>query len=141
MVRLWTIRAGKRGEGVSEAICKGRVSFGHGKIGDLGCFTDRDAVLNHLQNREEYEYWSPRKRGTLATQINRFVNQVEEDDLVVMPSKETTSMAIGVVTGGYQFDTDSESEFRHFRAVDWKKSRCPATPSSRICSLPASIRA
>ena len=58
-----------------------------------------------------------------AAQLNQFVNRIKIDDFVVMPRKVTNGVAIGIVTGGYQFDEDSE--FKHSRTLEWKEESLP----------------
>lgn len=117
MTRLWIVRAGAHGERELAAIEEGKLLPGFLDVGDLARLESRDAILAHL--REVLPDEGANRLRNFAAQLNQFVNQIEVGDYVVMPRKLTNGVAIGVVTGGYEFDP--ASDFKHMRAVDWKE--------------------
>jgi restriction system protein len=121
MTRLWIVRAGAQGEREYAAIDKSALLPGFLEVGDLSQRGDRDAILAYLQ-----EVWPDEGTNRLrnfAAQLNQFVNKIEIGDYVVMPRKLTNGVAIGVVTGNYQFD--AASDYKHSRSVEWKEESLP----------------
>lgn len=121
MTKLWIVRAGAHGERELAAIDQGKLFPGFLEVGDLRFCNDRDAVLSHLQEVMPDEGINTLRN--FAAQLNQFVNRLEVGDVVVMPRKLTDGVAIGIVTGDYQFD--GESAFKHSRAVEWKQESQP----------------
>lgn len=121
MTRLWIVRAGAHGERELAAIDQGRLFPGFLDVGNLTKLDSRDAILGHLQ--EALPDQGRNRLRNFAAQLNQFVNRIEIGDFVVMPRKVTNGVAIGIVTGDYQFDEDSD--FKHSRVVEWKEESLP----------------
>ncbi|RCK18832.1 restriction endonuclease [Thalassospira profundimaris] len=121
MTRLWIVRAGAHGERELAAVDQSKLFPGFLEVGDLSACANRDAVLAHLQDVMPDE--GKNRLRNFSAQLNQFVNQIEIGDFVVMPRKVTNGVAIGIVTGGYHFDADSD--FKHSRAVEWKEESLP----------------
>lgn len=121
MNRLWIVRAGAHGERELAAIDQSQLFPGFLEVGDLNKLDSRDAILAHLQEVLPDE--GKNRLRNFAAQLNQFVNQIEIGDYVVMPRKVTNGVAIGVVTGDYQFN--AASDFKHSRAVEWKDESLP----------------
>lgn len=115
MTRLWIVRAGKQGERELAAIEQGRLLPGFLEVGDLGKFKGRDAILAHLQ--QVMPDAGQNRLKNFAAQLNQFTHTIQVGDLVVMPRKVTNGVAIGEVTGEYQFDHNDP--YRHSRTVKW----------------------
>lgn len=120
MTKLWVVRAGSNGERESESIAQGKLLPGFLEVDNLTGW-NRDKIFNHLQ--EVFPDASNNRIGNWATQLDQFVNRIEINDYVVMPRKFTDGMAIGVVTGDYQFD--NQSGFKHSRTVKWEEILLP----------------
>ena len=121
MSRLWIVRAGAHGERELAAIAQSKLLPGFLEVGDLSAKKDRDAILTHLQ--EVLPNQGENRLRNFAAQLNQFVNTIHVGDYVVMPRKVTNGVAIGIVKGGYEFD--SGSEFKHSRAVEWEEESLP----------------
>jgi restriction system protein len=115
MTRLWIVRAGKQGERELAAIDQKRLLPGFLDVGDLAPLAGREAILAHLQTVMP-EAGSNRLKN-FAAQLNQFAHTMQAGDLVVMPRKVTSSVAIGKVSGPYSFNADDP--FRHSRPVTW----------------------
>ena len=116
MTRLWGVRGGKKGEFEDAAVKRSKMALGWDKIGDLSN-VNRTAILERLK-----EAYPDEGTGTLnswAGQLYRFVNEISVGDIVVMPCKGKSYVFIGKVDGGYDFDPNPNSEFRHLRSVKW----------------------
>ncbi|MEO0818247.1 MAG: restriction endonuclease [Pseudomonadota bacterium] len=121
MTRLWIVRAGALGERELAAIDRGKLLPGFLEVGDLSEAGDREAVLALLQ--EVHADAGKNRLRNFAAQLNQFVNRIEIGDIAVMPRKLTNGVAIGRVTGSYQFD--ESSEFKHSRSVEWMAESLP----------------
>src|SRR4051794_8397278 len=121
MTRLWIVRAGRNGERELDAITQGRLMLGFGEIGDLSKLKDRDSIARHVQ--EALPGAGENKVRNFAAQLNQFVNTIATGDLVVLPRKVTSGVAIGEVTGPYVFDPAGVS--RHTRAIKWLNEAVP----------------
>lgn len=121
MTRLWIVRAGKKGERELAAISSGRLLPGFLEVGDLSNLKDRETILAHLQQALPGEGLNRLKN--FAAQLNQFAHTIAIGDLVVMPRKLTTGVAIGEVTGPYTFSADDP--YRHSRAVKWLNEAVP----------------
>ena len=104
MTRLWIVRAGKHGERELEAIEQGRVILGFMQVDDIGALSDRTAILSRLKELMPDE--GENRLRNFAAQLNQFVNAIATGDLVILPRKVTNGVAIGRITGGYEYSSD-----------------------------------
>src|SRR5687768_11135997 len=121
MTRLWIVRAGRNGERELDAIQQGKLMLGFGEVGDLSGLKDRTSILENLG--EALPGASANRRKNFAAQLNQFANIIQIGDLVVLPRKLTSGVAIGEVTGPYKFESDGVS--KHTRAVRWLNEAIP----------------
>jgi restriction system protein len=121
MTRLWIVRAGSNGEREQEVITQGRLMLGFMDVDDLSGMPNREAIATHL--RQVMPQAGDNRVRNFAAQLNQFVNTIEVGDLVVLPRKLTSGVAIGEVTGDYAFDPHGVS--RHTRAVNWLQEAIP----------------
>jgi restriction system protein len=66
----------------------------------------------------------PRAVGNFAGQLWAFAVAMKVGDIVVLPRKLTSQIAIGRVTGGYEY-RQIGSEHRHTRGVEWLRPDVP----------------
>lgn len=121
MTRLWIVRAGRHGERELEAITQRRLLPGFNELGDLSGLKDRDAIGRALAAADPQG--GKNTQRNFAAQLNQFVNTIAIGDLVVMPRKLTSGVAIGRVTGTY--DHQPGGVCPHTRAVDWLNEAVP----------------
>jgi restriction system protein len=121
MTRLWIVRAGRNGERELEAISQGKLMLGFSEVGDLSELKTRDAILAHLE--DAMPTFREKQRRNFAAQLNQFANVIQGGDLVALPRKLTSGVAIGEVAGPYVFVPDGVS--RHTRAVKWLNEAVP----------------
>ncbi|MFD5752462.1 CBS domain-containing protein [Streptomyces sp. NPDC127033] len=116
MVRAWTVRGGEQGQREQYALDKGLVIAGWEEVGDLtGCesIDDLGTILARAYSDEPartVENWKHQLWRFIAMQI---------DDLVVMPRKFRRVVAIGRLTGPYEYHSDAAPGFRHVRPAEW----------------------
>jgi restriction system protein len=121
MTRLWIVRAGSSGEREQDVITQGRLMLGFMDVDDLSDMSDRETIAAHL--KEVMPQAGENRVRNFAAQLNQFVNTIEVGDLVVLPRKLTSGVAVGEVTGDYAFDPNGVS--RHTRAVNWLQEAIP----------------
>jgi restriction system protein len=118
MKHLWLVRLGRNGEQEPHALEHSELVLGF-KLADLTNAKDRDAILAIAQGT-----WPDHKPKTLlnyAAQLNQFCNTMQRGDLVVVPLKSTSQIAIGEVAGDYKPAADNAVS----RKVKWLKTDVP----------------
>lgn len=121
MTRLWIVRAGAHGEQELDVITQGKLMLGFDEVGDLTGLKDRDAIFAVVQAAMPGS--GEKKVLNFAAQLNQFVNTIAEGDLVVLPRKVTSGVAIGQVAGPYVYVRDGVSH--HTRAIKWLNEAVP----------------
>ena len=122
---LWMVRAGKHGEQEQRAIENGIVTIGWNELPDLSSVESK----KELERPYKKEYPDAKKRSMAneVGQIWRFLKQIKEGDLVALPSKFQSTIAIGKVEGVYEYRTDLGDDIHHIRKVNWIKTDIPRT--------------
>jgi restriction system protein len=122
--KLYLTRAGKFGEDEDAALDNGIALIRFDEVPSLEDVNDYDnvaaLVANALPNAK------PRAAASYARQLWTFAHVIAKDDLVVLPRKQTSQVAIGRVTGPYQYKKIG-GEFRHSRPVKWERPDVPRT--------------
>jgi len=117
---VWLVRAGKYGEDEALALEKGITVVGWKELPELSGVRSREQ-MKALQAKH-----NPKSKGknviSNASQIWRFVNEIQVGDLVVLPLKTQRAIAIGKVLGGYEY-----TKQRHTRRVQWLRTDVPRT--------------
>jgi restriction system protein len=115
---LWMVRAGKHGEHEPRFFGENRIYLTWNELGeDLHDLKDKAAVRKRLA--EHYPAATPAKLSNNTGQIAAFLFEMKADDLVVVPRKGKSAMAIGKITGPYTFDGAVDMPYRHYRNVQW----------------------
>ena len=65
--------------------------------------------------------------STWANQLWTLFDRVRVGDLVVLPRKATSQIALGVVSEQYRYNDDAEPDWRHVVSVDWRRTDVPRT--------------
>lgn len=116
---FWMVRAGKHGEQEQGALEHGVATIGWNELPDL----------SHVKNREEmaelyYEVHPTIKRAQAANEIGqvwRFAREIQKGDLVALPLKTQSAIAVGKVEGDYEY-TNLADNIKHIRRVKWLKT-------------------
>jgi restriction system protein len=116
-VRAWTVRGGRYGEFERVALERGLVVLGWAELPDLSAATSIDEIAEVL--RETYPDSVPRRIDNWAHQLGRFLKIMQVGDLVVMPQKYKPVIAVGSLTGDYEYRDDVPIGYRHVRQVKW----------------------
>ncbi|WP_330329186.1 CBS domain-containing protein [Streptomyces sp. NBC_00536] len=118
MARAWTVRGGKQGEREQAALDEGLVLAGWESLGDLSGCTSIEELGEQLQRT--YPDEAPRTVRSWTHQLWRFL-KMDTGDLVVMPRKFRSVIAIGRLSGEYEYRGQNPPGFRHVREVMWER--------------------
>ncbi|HDM36271.1 MAG TPA: restriction endonuclease [Candidatus Syntrophoarchaeum butanivorans] len=116
---LWMVRAGKHGEQEAVALNENVVTIGWNELPDLSGVSTKDEL--------EELYWRtyPDAKKMQAVneigQIWRFIHEIKKGDLVALPLKTQSAVAIGRVEGDYKYKELAEN-VKHIRSVKWLKT-------------------
>ena len=126
---LWLVRAGKHGEQEDKVIEKNIAAIGWLKLPDLSSINSRE----QLKTLYEQTYPDTKKMAVInnVSQVWAFLRRIKEGDLVVLPLKRRAAIAIGEVTGPYEYRTDITENIRHTRPVNWMRTDLPRTAFSQ----------
>lgn len=114
------MRAGRSGERDEEALREGLAIVGWDDVPDLSEFETKNHLRSYLLH--VYQNRTPYVVGNWTGQLWRFSHEMGAGDLVVMPLKSTSQVAIGEVVGPYRYRTDAKPGFRHVQPVRWLRT-------------------
>jgi len=120
---VWLVRAGKSGEGEEIALTQGLAVISWGDIGDLSDITSKSQLSDRMA--KAYPTAKPKTLINWGGQVWTFVKAIEKGDLVVLPLKSTSAIAIGTVEGPYAYRADLPEFARHTRKVTWIRDDLP----------------
>ncbi len=119
-MQTWMVRLGRFGEQEQAALDTGVLVTGW-TMPDISAAKGREDIYAALESLGSND-----KSGTLknwAVQLNQFLHDIEEGDLVVIPLKTTGEVAIGRFKGGYVHDKEGHPT----RSVEWLRTDLPRT--------------
>jgi restriction system protein len=122
--KVYLTRAGKLGEDEEAALDGQLAIIGFRDIPSLESARDYDAVVTAV--KASMPGAKPRAIVNRASQLWAFAVAMREADLVVMPRKLTSQLALGRVTGPYCYQK-VDGELRHTRSVKWERPDVPRT--------------
>lgn len=122
--KAWLTRSGRYGERDGWALANGVTPGGFGKVPDLSeCASLND--VRELVTAAEPDA-SANTVGTFAAQLWALKGRMTIGDYVALPRKETSQVAIGRITGGYEYRAeDPDPDKRHLRPVEWQRTDVP----------------
>jgi len=120
---VWLVRAGRNGEQEQRALEHGLVTIGWNDLPDLSKIKSRDEL------RDIYEQVYPESKKmrivNQVAQIWAFVGRIEQDDLLILPLKTQSAIAVGHAKGQYKYRNDLGGDMHHVRGVKWIKTDIP----------------
>ena len=122
---VWLVRAGRRGEQEQAALDNSLVTIGWNVLPDLSGITTREALADVY--RQHSPDASPKKVSHHVGQLWTFRERMKEGDLAVLPLHIQSAIAIGKITGQYQYRTDLGDDVHHVRPVEWLQTDIPRT--------------
>src|SRR5215469_9335806 len=120
---LWLVRAGRNGEAENLALNEGLAVIGWGELPDLSTLKSRDE-MTELYHRT-YPEAKPNAVSTQVGQVWAFRERIQTGHLIVLPLKTRNAVAIGRVTGPYQYRPDLSEDARHTHPVNWIRKDIP----------------
>lgn len=118
---IWLVRAGKHGEREEEALTGGLAVIGWEELGDLSGPRTREEFADWV--RESYPGMGQNTVTNWVGQLWAFRERIQIGDLIVLPLKRRSAIAIGRCTGPYTFRP--QADVRHTRAVKWIRTDLP----------------
>ena len=122
--KVYLVRGGRFGEDEDYALENGLAIIGFRDFPSLANLDGYPAVFNLVTGAQTE--LKPRAAGNFSGQLWAFSVAMKEGDIVVLPRKLTSQIALGRVKGPYQYLKIGE-EFRHVRPVEWIRPDIPRT--------------
>jgi restriction system protein len=122
--KIYLTRAGKGGEDEDYALEHGLAIIGFRDIGSLEEASNYESVVGMVDKATPGA--KPRAIANQAGQLWTFARVIKVGDLVVLPRKLTSQIAIGRVSGPYQYRQIGTTH-RHTRLVEWVRPEASRT--------------
>ena len=119
------VRAGSYGEREQDALDGDFVTIGWNELPDLAAITSRDSLKQLME--EEYSDDKKRAIANYTGQVWAFYKRIQIGDLVALPLKTQSAIAIGRITGPYEYRTNLGDEIHHTRKEQWIRKDIPRT--------------
>lgn len=124
MTSAWVIRSGRYGERDAWALQNGCSGGGWTAVPDLSSCATREDVAGVVA--EAFKGKSDNTLANFTGQLWALRGRVKPGDLIVMPMKTTKQIALGRVTGPYEYRADEgDLQKRHVIPVDWQRDDLP----------------
>ena len=120
---VWLVRAGRNGENEDFALENHCVVWGGDEVGDLTHLQSPADVESRY--RTFYPNAKPKTIKTWAAQGWAFCSRIQEGDLAILPLKTRSAIAVGKVTGSYQWKPANPDGAKHTRPVKWIRTDIP----------------
>ena len=116
---LWLVRAGRHGEQEQGALDNSVVTIGWNELPDLSNLKTKDELT------KLYVQVHPKaKKNQVINEVGqvwRFAREIQVEDLVALPLKTQSAIAIGKVEGPYEYKELTDN-IKHIRRVKWIKT-------------------
>ncbi len=122
---LWLVRAGSAGEREQFAIDENCVVIGWDAMPDMSKLESREALSEAY--RLTYPTAKAAKVSNAVAQFYAFAHRIAKGDLVILPLKTQAAIAIGVISGPYEYHKDGPEGACHRRHVKWIRTDLPRT--------------
>ena len=120
----WLVRGGERGEREEVALREGLAIVGWEELGDISGCGSREGIREVL--RQTYPEVADNVISNWTGQLWRFSEQIRPGDIVVMPlHTRAGQVAIGQVSGPYEYRHEESPGFRQVRTVKWLRTDLP----------------
>ncbi|MGB3414148.1 MAG: restriction endonuclease [Microbacteriaceae bacterium] len=123
--RAWLVRSVKSGIDDDLSLNLNRSIIGFEDVGDLGSHETREDFVDALNQQGIGN--TPSATTNYAGQLYNFVKNISIGDYIVMPLRNEPQIAVGEVTGGYEYYQAPNQKWRHTRQVRWLQQSLPRT--------------
>ncbi len=120
---VWLVRAGSHGESEAAALTEGLSIIGWSEMPDLSGVKTREELRDLVE--QAYPDASANKVSNYVGQLWSFCGRMHEGDLVVLPSKTRSAIAIGQIIGPYQYRPEMPGRGTHVRPTKWLQTDIP----------------
>jgi restriction system protein len=120
---FWGVRAGRDGEREDYALDHNIVVAGWHELPDLTAIQSREDLKALVQ-----ETYPTAKPGTISNwtgQLWAFHSRIGKDDIVALPLKTRSAIALGKIVGRYEYVENAPPGAQHSRAVKWFRTDIP----------------
>ncbi|MBG6104912.1 restriction system protein [Micromonospora vinacea] len=136
MTKAWIVRAGRDDSYDALALDKNLIAVGWSGAGDLTKTTTHADIHDRVQ--AAYREVERRTVENYAIQLLAFRSRMSEGDIVLYLQRTSPDVAVGRVTGPYEYRTDLPSDIRHVRPVHWSRTDIPrASVEREVLALPS----
>ena len=116
---LWLVRAGRYGEQEQGALENGVVTIGWNEFPDLTKIKTKEELAKLYA--KVYQGAKKMQAANEVGQIWRFIHEIQKGDLVALPLKKQSAIAIGEVSREYEYN-ELANNIKHIRRVKWLKT-------------------
>ena len=120
---VWTVKGGRQGERETRLLEHGLLGGGWEQLSSLQGVQGRDELA--VRYAEGYPDVAVKTASSYVGQLWSLVHRMQVGELVVLPLKTTGTIAVGRITGPYQYRTDLGSDLTHVRPVEWDRTDVP----------------
>lgn len=120
---VWVVRAGGRGQNEDLALDNGLVVIGWTELGDLSKVKSQEELKELCT--EAYPDVKPNAIRAWAGQLWNFRERIQIGELVILPLKTRSAIAVGTVKGKYKYRPNLPVDARHTREVKWLRDDIP----------------
>lgn len=113
----WMVRAGRGAARMDDFLENNVVALGWGDLPDLTNCTSRAQVLELV--RAQWPDWKSGKQISSAGQLFRFIRELNIGDRVLSYDPQRRVYNIADIIGTYQYNSGSDIDHPHQRAVKW----------------------
>ncbi|WBB92109.1 hypothetical protein [Verrucosispora sp. WMMC514] len=136
MAEAWIVRAGREDDYEKSIFKHNIISIGWSAAGDLTSRSTQQDIKDVV--RANYPEVEPRSADTYAIQLFAFRSRMRVGDLVLLLRRTSPDVAVGWVTGSYQYRADLGRTMRHVRPVNWVRTDLPRSVlATELLNLPA----
>jgi restriction system protein len=114
---LWVLRGGRQGERERFALDHGLALIGWERFPDMSHIASRQELTRTIER--ERPTLRPRAVSAYCGHLWSFVHDVKVGDLLLMPLKGKAVVAVGEVTGPYQYHPELPPSAQHARDARW----------------------
>lgn len=120
---VWLVRAGREGLQENYALENNVVVIGWDQIGDLTHINSRPQMRELCE--QKYPQATKSKISNFTGQLWGFRGRIEKGDIVALPLKTRSAIALGKVLGDYEYNSLNSEKTKHYRKVEWIRDDIP----------------
>src|SRR5687767_7927479 len=120
---VWTVKGGRQGEREARLLQHGLLGGGWEQLPSLADVSAREELAKRYA--EAYPDVAVKTASNYVGQLWSLIHRMSEGELVVLPLKTTGTIAVGRITGPYEYRTDLGEDLRHVRPVKWERDDIP----------------